>query len=325
MKNNKCRICLHDNFYKYLDLGFTPPADQFRRREQLIYPEESYPLEVQLCKSCGLSQLTHTVSPEVLYRNDYPYESSITKTGDKHWENFANSIIQRFSLSENDMVVDIGSNVGTLLSKFKNNGIKVQGVDPAANIVLIAQSLGIDTICDFFNEECVQKIINTKSRAKVITATNCFAHIDNLNEFMLNIKSLLDDDGVFIFESPHIKNLIQKNEYDTIYHEHLSYLSLKPLIKFAKKFNMKIFDVYESDIHGGSFRVFFCKNDTYDTTENIENMLLEEERAGIFDIETPNKFALSVENNKIELMNLLYSLKANNKRIVGVSAPLQKV
>ncbi len=312
---------MHDDFYKYLDLGFTPPADQFRRREQLVYPEESYPLEVQLCKSCGLSQLTYTVSPEVLYRNDYPYESSITKTGDKHWANFANSIIHKFGLSENDMVVDIGSNVGTLLSKFKNKGIKVQGIDPAANIVLIAQSQGIDTICDFFNEECVQKIINTKSNAKVITATNCFAHVDNLNEFMLNIKTLLADDGVFIFESPHIKNLIQKNEYDTIYHEHLSYLSLKPLINFAKKFDMKIFDVYESDIHGGSFRVFFCNKDTYDTTANIEKMLLEEEQAGIFDIATLNKFALSVENNKIELMNLLYSLKADNKKIVGVSAP----
>jgi|MDSW01.1.fsa_nt_gb SAM-dependent methyltransferase len=321
MINNKCRLCGHVNFHKYLDLGFTPPADQFRRSEQLVYAEETYPLEVQMCESCGLSQLSFTVSPEVLYRNDYPYESSITKTGDLHWTQFANSIIAKFGLSNNDLVVDVGSNVGTLLNKFKIQGINVQGVDPAANIVMIAQANGIDTLCEFFNGESVQKIISSKSRAKIITATNCFAHVDDLNIFMKNIFQLLEDDGVFIFESPHIKNLIKKNEYDTIYHEHLSYLSLKPLVKFAEKFDLQIFDVVESDIHGGSFRVFFCKKGKYPIEDNVHKMIKLEEDEGIFDVKVLDQFALRVKDNKAQLMEMLYSLKKQGKSVVGVSAP----
>ena len=321
MINNNCRLCGHENFHKYLDLGFTPPADQFRRSEQLIYAEETYPLEVQMCESCGLSQLSFTVSPEVLYRNDYPYESSTTKTGDLHWTKFANSIITKFGLSNNDLVVDVGSNVGTLLNKFKIQGINVQGVDPAANIVLIAQANGIDTLCEFFNSESVQKIISSKSKAKIITATNCYAHVDDLNIFMKNIFQLLEDDGVFIFESPHIKNLIKKNEYDTIYHEHLSYLSLKPLVKFAEKFDLQIFDVVESDIHGGSFRVFFCKKGKYSIEDNVHKMIKLEEDEGIFDVKVLDQFALRVKDNKAQLMEMLYSLKKQGKSVVGVSAP----
>lgn len=150
-----CRMCQSKDLYKFLDLGFTPPADQFRRKDQLKEEEIHYPLDVYVCDNCGLVQLGFIVSPEVLYRNDYPYESSTTKTGQEHWNSFADIVVSRFSLTERDLVVDIGSNVGVLLESFKSRGTRIQGVDPAANIVMIAHERGIDTICDFFNYETV--------------------------------------------------------------------------------------------------------------------------------------------------------------------------
>ena len=141
-----CRMCNSTKLHKFLDLGFTPPADQFRRKDQLRESDIYYPLEVMMCEDCGLAQLSYVVSPEVLYRNDYPYESSTTKTGQLHWTEFAASVVKRLGLGSEDLAVDIGSNVGVLLGAFRNSGLRVQGVDPAANIVMIAQANGIDTI-----------------------------------------------------------------------------------------------------------------------------------------------------------------------------------
>lgn len=203
-----CRMCRSNNLYKFLDLGFTPPADQFRRKDQMKELEIHYPLEVYLCDDCGLAQLTYVVSPEILYRNDYPYESSTTKTGHIHWETFAKEVVDKFKLGKKDLVVDIGSNVGVLLGAFKNNGVIVQGVDPAANIVMLAEKRGIDTICDFFNSESVDKIVEEKGKASIITGTNVFAHIDDLHLLMSNVKNLLKKKGVFIFISLDRKSVV---------------------------------------------------------------------------------------------------------------------
>ena len=186
-----CKMCQSRKLRKFLDLGFTPPADEFKRKDQLKEPETHYPLEVCMCEDCGLIQLNHVVSPEVLYRNDYPYESSTTKTGQLHWESFAKSVVNRFNLTSKDLVVDIGSNVGVLLGEFKKLGTNIEGVDPAANIVMLAHERGIDTICDFFNEESVDKILEIKGKASVITGTNVFAHIEDLDTLMNNLKLLI--------------------------------------------------------------------------------------------------------------------------------------
>ena len=316
-----CRMCQNSELYKFLDLGFTPPADQFRRKDQMKEEEIYYPLEVYVCDYCGLVQLGHVVSPEVLYRNDYPYESSTTKTGHAHWSNFARSIVKRFSLTEKDLVVDIGSNVGVLLSAFKENGTRIQGVDPAANIVMLALERGIDTICDFFNSESVDKILTTKGTASVITGTNVFAHVDDLYSFMKNIKQLFNDTGIFIFEAPYFSNLIKYIEYDTIYHEHLSYLSVKPLISFFNKFDMEIFDIEQVDIHGGSFRVYIAKKNIFKVSDVVLKMVNEEEEMKLYSHETLDNFSKAVQQNRKELVWLLQSLKHQVKSIAGVSAP----
>ena len=316
-----CRMCQSNELYKFLDLGFTPPADQFRRNDQMKEAEIYYPLDVYVCDCCGLIQLDHVVSPEVLYRNDYAYESSTTKTGHIHWFKFASSVVKRFNLTEKDLVVDIGSNVGVLLNAFKEKGTRIQGVDPAANIVMLANERGIDTICDFFNQESVDKIKSDKGEASVVTATNVFAHVNDLFTLMTNIKQLLKDTGYFIFEAPYFVNLINNIEYDTIYHEHLSYLSVKPLISFFNIFDMEIIDIEQVDIHGGSFRVYVVKKNTYKVSKIVSKMLFKEEEMELYSHEELDNFSKKVQKNRKELTWLLHSLKNDGKSIAGVSAP----
>lgn len=316
-----CRMCSSTQLYKFLDLGFTPPADQFRRKDQLREADVHYPLQVVMCEDCGLAQLSYVVSPEVLYRNDYPYESSTTRTGQMHWSEFAGNVVKRLGLGADDLVVDIGSNVGVLLGAFKKNGVRVQGLDPAANIVMIAQKNGIDTMCEFFSEDAARQIVESKGKASVATATNVFAHVDDLDAFMRGISLLLNERGVFIFEAPYFVNLLKHNEYDTIYHEHLSYLSAKPLQSFFRKHGMEVFDIEERDIHGGSFRVYIGRKGQWPVSPVVERMVKAENEAGIYRRETLDAFAGAVRTNKQQLTWLLHSLKHQGKRIVGVSAP----
>ncbi len=316
-----CRMCKSDNLKQFLDLGFTPPSDQFRRKEQMREPVLFYPLEVMLCMDCGLAQLSHVVSPEILYRYDYPYESSVTRTGHLHWSEFAKTTTERLTLASSDLVVDIGSNVGVLLEAFRSNGTQILGVDPASNIALIAQKRGVETLNEFFGIDVARQIVKNKGQATVITATNVFAHVDDLYSFMQAVDILLNERGVFIFEAPYFVNLVKNLEYDTIYHEHLSYLSVKPLVLFFKQFGMEIVDVQQRDIHGGSFRVWVSRIGQMPISPVVEEMIKNEEELGIHQIETLDQFSLDVQQNRQELLWLLRQLKHDGKRIAGVSAP----
>ncbi len=316
-----CRLCTSLDLRKFLDLGFTPPADGFLRREQLQEPETWYPLEVMVCLACGFVQLSHVVSPEVLYRHDYPYESSTTRSGRRHWGEFAETVSRRLSLGSEDLVVDIGSNVGVLLSAFRDNGARILGVDPASNIVRIAEKRGVETLNDFFGIEVAKQIVADRGKASVVTATNVFAHVNDLHAFVRAIDILLKDNGVFIFEAPYFVNLLRLLEYDTIYHEHLSYLSVKPLAPFFEKFGMEIFDVEERDIHGGSFRVYVGRKGRLEVSEAPAKMIRAEEELGIYTPEVLDRFAAAVEENRRALTWMLRSLKHEGKKLAGVSAP----
>ena len=316
-----CRICGSSNLFTFLDLGFTPPADQFLRENQLTEPETSYPLKVMMCRVCGLAQLSHIVHCEILYRRDYPYESSITKSGQTHWDEFAKTVCATYELTKKDLVVDVGSNVGVLLSSFKNNGASVLGVDPASNIVRIAEKRGIETIDDFLDSTVAKKIVNLKGKAKVITATNVFAHVDDLHSFIKAVKLLLDEKGIFIVEAPYFGNLLKYLEYDTIYHEHLSYLLLKPIMHLVKMHDMEVIDVQERDIHGGSFRVFIARKGKLKVQENVRNFVQTETLANYIDEENLRTFAKGVSANRKNLQNLILDLRLQGKRIAAVSAP----
>jgi SAM-dependent methyltransferase len=316
-----CRTCGSNQLYEFLDLGFTPPADRFLREDQLLEPEVHYPLAVLMCERCGLAQLNHVVSPELLYQQDYPYEASITRTGREHWAEFAQSTKEQFNLGANDLVIDIGSNVGVLLEAFKNAGTRTLGVEPAGNIAEIARKHGIETLNDFFGSDVARRIVEEKGRASVITATNVFAHVDDLTSFMKAVDLLLTPNGVLIIEAPYFTNLLEQLEYDTIYHEHLSYLSVKPLITFFARVGMEIFKIEQRDIHGGSFRVHVTRSGKRPVSAEIRELLQLERDRGVHSRDRLEQFARAVEQNRNDLNWLLHSLKHEGKRIACASAP----
>jgi SAM-dependent methyltransferase len=314
-------MCGSVRLRQFVDLGFTPLADAFLRVNQLREPETSYPLQVRQCEDCGLAQLTHVVSPEVLYRHDYPYESSVTRAGQRHWKEFADSVCGRLGLTGNDLVIDIGSNVGELLQCFQGNGTRILGIDPASNIVRIAEKRGVETWDEFFGSHVIERVLREKGKAAVMTATNVFSHVSDLRDFMSSVDALLTDKGVFILEAPHFGRLLQSLEYDTIYHEHVSYLSMRPLQGFFRQCGMEVFDVQERDIHGGSFRVFVARTGRHAVAHSVRAMLTWEHEAGLYDASVLDDFAAKVAANRSELVALLHSLKSSGKRIAGVSAP----
>ena len=314
-------MCRSEDLYQFLDLGFMPPADEFLRQEQLRYPRHYYPLEVLMCRGCGLAQLSYVVSPEVLYRHDYPYEASTTRTGREHFGRFAAETTARFGLGAKDLVIDVGSNVGVLLGNFKAQGTRILGIDPASNIVRIAEKNGIPTLNELFSAELAAKIRKEHGKAALITASNCFAHINDLYDFARGLETLLTPDGVFVLEAPHFLNLVKNLEYDTVYHEHLSYLSLRPLIPFFRGVGLDVFDVQMQSIHGGSFRVFVGRRGRHKITARVGQSLKAEASAGLHEEKTLRRFARAVARNRDEMMWLLQSLKHKGKRVVAVSAP----
>jgi len=305
---------------RFLDLGFTPLADNFLTALQLNEPEKYYPLNVCLCKNCGLIQLGYIVSPEEMYHQGYLYESSITKTGTEHFVNMAKKICERFQLKKQSLIVDIGSNVGVLLKGFKKQKMKVIGVEPSKKIAHIANKNGIKTLSKFFDYKMVEEIKKKYGHPSVITATNVFAHISDLHTFIKNIKKLLPKNGIFILEAPYFVNLFEKLEYDTIYHEHMAYLSIKPLVNFFEKHGMELFDVERFTIHGGSIRCFVSYKDQQKISPVIQELLDLEGKKQIYSIKRLKRFADDVKKHRIELTHLLNKLKQKGKRIVCISA-----
>jgi 2-polyprenyl-3-methyl-5-hydroxy-6-metoxy-1,4-benzoquinol methylase len=317
-----CRLCKSKSLFKFLDLGYHPPSDEFKKKNQLNNPTLYFPLEVCSCNKCGFKQLNFVVNPSYLYQNDYPYESSLTQAGQTHYNKFAENVISKFNLSKKDLVLDIGSNIGTLLQGFKKNKIKVLGIDPAKNICEIANIKGIETYNGFFDRRFVNFLRKKKQKAKIITATNVFAHIENLDAFLRNIKNIINPkNGVLIIESPHFLHLVKDLEYDTIYHEHLSYILVKPLITFLKKHNFQIFDVIKKDIHGGSIRIFISKINSFKIHNNVKKICKEEVRMKLYSNKNLIEFSNNVRINRYNLISFLTKLKLKKKRIIAVSAP----
>src|SRR3989344_2641308 len=233
IKINCCRLCKSTKLVKVLDFGKTPPANAFLKKSQLKDQEDFFPLLVNFCIKCKQLQLSHVVSPEILFRQ-YIWVSSTSSVTVKHFEEYAQSVFRILNMKKGDLVVELGSNDGVLLKPFKKLGANVLGVDPARNIARMAVSHGIPTIPHFFNETIADQIIKKYGKAKVISANNVFAHIHNLDEITRAVRKLLDKNGTFIIEAPYNVDLLEKNLFDIVYHEHLSYLSIHPLDIFFK-------------------------------------------------------------------------------------------
>lgn len=318
-KVESCRICQSKDLFTFLQLGPTPIPNGFLRKGQLNMPEKFYPLDVCFCQKCTMVQLAHVVSPEVMFKN-YLYIPSTSSTMTDHFTNLAQTLIQESKLTPSDLVIDIGSNDGTLLKAFKSQGIKILGIDPAKNLALKANAQGIKTIAALFNKNIAKSLKSDYQKPKIITATNVIAHVDNLHDFFEGVSLLLEKDGLFVAEFPYFLDLLKKVQFDTIYQEHLSYLSLTPLTTLLNSHGFNLTSVLKIPVHGGSLRIFATKSKTFKKNSHIANLLAKEQTVGIKDIRTYLKFRSKVDKIRHNLVQLLWELRLKNKRVVGYGA-----
>jgi SAM-dependent methyltransferase len=310
MRRKDCRLCHDTDLSMALSLTPTPPANEFVANPKV--EQDCFPLELFKCNACEHYQLLDIVDPNRLFKN-YVYVSGTSPVFVRHFRNYACDLVSSFDPAPKSLVVDIGSNDGTLLREFRNNGLRVLGVDPACNIATEAfDNHGIFTIDDFFNQEVAREIVEHHGKATLITANNVFAHADDLDEITLGVKNLLEDDGVFTFEVSYFGDVVAHNLFDTIYHEHLSYHTIKPLIKFFQKHSLKLFNVKHIDTHGGSIRGYVChaSNPNHRAMDNCHEG--EINIAGLSD---------KIEQLKQDLSARLHELKSQGKTIVAFGAP----
>ena len=314
-----CSICKNKNLFRFLSFGHQPPSNSFLKEKYLNKPEIYYPLDVYFCEACFLVQLGYHVDPKTLFK-EYVYTTGMNNSLVKNFKELVGKLINKFNLTKNDFVVDIGSNDGTLLKNYLGNNIKILGVEPS-NAADIAIKSGIPTIKEFFNKEAALKIKKNFHRAKIITATNVFAHVKELTSFIQGVKELLTDDGVFVCESHYLLNLIARMQWDSIYHEHLRYYSLKPLIYLFNIFDMDLFDAEKIITHGGSIRFYVCKKRAYQKSRNMKKLLKAEIANGLYKKNTYAEFEKKVFLHKLKIQEMLRAIRSKGKRIAGIGAP----
>tara|TARA_B100000242_G_scaffold254144_1_gene196766 strand:- start:669 stop:1844 length:1176 start_codon:yes stop_codon:yes gene_type:complete len=307
-----------------MKLGDQPLANSLIKKlsdENLV---QKFPVNIIRCKDCGLLQIDYIVDQNKVYHPDYPYLPGITPTVDNEQKELSDYLYKTLNLKKNDLVVDIGSNDGSLLKYFKDRGLKTIGVEPT-NTAQIANKNGIYTIQSFFNKKITEKIISKNGKAKLLTSTNVFAHMSTLGDVMDGITNLIDDDGYYAFENHYIMEILDKLQYDTFYHEHLRTYSLLSLVKLFEMYNLYLFDAQIVSRYGGSIRCIVSKKEKK-KTDRLVKLLKKEKNTLIDNCElTYKNFKNKVEKSKNDLMNLITKLKSDGKTIVAKSCPARAV
>ena len=319
-KKLTCRLCKSSELISVLELVSTPPANAFVTKDKLSIKQTKYPLELFFCKNCNHVQITDIVDPTQLFEN-YVYVSGTSPVFVEHFKNYAKNIIETFKPPIENYILDIGSNDGTLLKFFKELGYSVVGIDPAKEIANKASKEGIETINDFFNLESSKKIKEKYSKASLITANNVFAHCDDLSGITEAVSNLLIPNGLFVFEVSYLVDVYQKTLFDTIYHEHLSYHSVTPLVKFFQDRKMTLIDVLKVNTHGGSIRCVVRNSENVKVKDSVNNFIKLEKSLLFDNCETFINFSNKIDDRKNELNDLLVKLKLNDKTIAGFGAP----
>ena len=316
---NYCQICNTKKIVPVLDFGFQPLADDLLKENNKNNSSISYPIKLYLCKSCRLVQNNFIVGDKKLYNKDYHYRPGISKTVENNLFNLAVKLIELYSLEKNDLIVDVGCSDGTLLNSFKKLGFQnVVGVEPT-NTYKIAKKKGIFTINSFFNKKSSSQILKKFGKAKLITTTNVFAHTGELKEFISGVNKTLSNNGIFVVENHYLKDIIEKVQFDSFYHEHLRTYSLKSLIKLLKYYKLNIIDAYTTERYNGNIQAHFSKNKSLKITKNVKLIMQKENNAKLDHINTYVKFSNKVEKAKTDLFN--YINKNSNKTIIGKSYP----
>ena len=314
----KCRICSSNNLKMILDLGEQPPSNSFIDKNKLNSLESKFPLRLFWCKDCYLVQLLDIVDKEYLFKN-YFYMTSASKPIVEHFKKYAQDVFQEFLQKDDSFVVEIGSNDGSLLKEFKKLGASILGIEPATNLSELANQSNITTKNTFFSSQVSKEIIKTR-HASVVIANNVIAHIEDLQDLMSGIKILIGNHGVFIFEVPYLVDLIKNLEFDTVYHEHLSYFSILPLLKLVKQFGLEIFDIRKQSVHGGTLRIFVSKQNNFEVSSSIDDFINSEYELGLDKNLIYDSFSEKIKKLKIQLKELLLELKKENKSLFGYGA-----
>lgn len=315
-----CIVCGQQTVQRFLDLGSTALANKFLTKEELSKPEAKYPLRVGFCDSCGHVQLTEEVPPSAMFE-DYLYVSSASDTLKAHLFDLSDIVVKRRNLGAKDLVIDIGCNDGTLLTGFKRHGVKTLGVDPAQNLAALTKNNGIERYVGFFNSKTAKEIVDRWGHASAITATNTFPHIPALQDFVEGIKIALAPGGAFVIEAHYLVDIIEQCAFDTIYHEHISYWGLGPMIHLFGRHGMQIVDAERLPLHHGQLRVTVQRKGEGAPKSSVQEVLDAERRMGLDHISTYRKFADKTMQLKRDLRRTLTELREQGKRVVGYGAP----
>lgn len=320
LKISACLGCGAELPAPFLDLGKTPLANSFIRPEDAGKTEPVFSLAVAFCPACFLVQLTDLIPPDAMF-SDYLYFSSYSESFLSHAQAMSKTLRERFNLRQDSRVLEIGSNDGYLLQFFQKENIPVLGVEPAKNIAAQASRRGIPTLNLFFGPVAVKEILQTFGPLDLIVGNNVMAHIPLINDFLANVKVCLKEHGAAVFEFPYVKDLLDKTEFDTIYHEHVFYFSLSAIKGLTDRAGLELFDVSHEPVHGGSLRIFLGRPKKHSVTPAVAGLLADEAKAGLLSTECYADFSRKVTTLKKQLRELLLNLKANGKRLAAYGAP----
>jgi len=319
---SNCRFCGAELHTTFIDLGMSPLCETYPAAQELNRPEIYYPLHVYVCEKCFLVQLDQYEPVEKIF-SDYPYFSSYSDSWLKHCENYCQNVKQRFALNENSLVVEVASNDGYLLQYLVRQGVPVLGIEPAANVAKVAVTKGVPTLTEFFGVRVATDLASKGKSADLVIGNNVLAQVPDLNDFVEGLRILLKPGGVVTLEFPHLLQLIERNEFDTIYHEHFSYFSLLTTVRILEAHKLKVFDVEELTTHGGSLRVFACLAD--DTSRQIDpkvgELIDREKNAGLASLRGYASFARQVKETKFALLDFLLEAARVGKSVAGYGAP----
>ena len=315
---SRCRACGNPNLKLILSFGNTPIADALLRKEQLITEELKVPLDLVFCPNCALVQITETVDPKILFCRDYPYFSSTSQAYLQHSRENAEELIKLRKLNSNSLVIEPACNDGYMLKNFLQHGIKVLGVDPAEEPIKAARKAGVPVLCTFFGKGIAQKLRQDGLLADVVIANNVLAHVADLNGFVESIRVILKDNGVAAIEVPYVVDLMEKCEFDTIYHQHLCYFSVTALNQLFRSHSLYINDVKHLPIHGGSLRLYIEHKDN--VRQSMKLLLKNELSMGINSSSYYQDFAQRVRGLRDSLLEILWNIKRKEKKIVAYGA-----
>jgi len=323
-KNNmpECRFCDELLEKIFLDLGETPLANSYLSDEEIDNNEESFPLKVLVCKKCYLVQLEEFKTPQNIFSN-YAYFSSYSKSFLNHAKNYVDMMINRFQINQNNFVVEIASNDGYLLQYFKEKNIPLLGIEPAKNIAKNAEEKGIKTISKFFGEKFSIELIKEYKKADLIICNNVIAHVPKINDFVSGLKLLMSKTGILTIEFPHLMELVEHNQFDTIYHEHFSYLSFFVIKNILEKNGIKIFDVEKIHTHGGSLRVFCTHTENNDIIikKSVDELVKSENEKGMMEMNFYENFSTKINSTVDQFLDFCNKAKKDNKKLIGYGAP----